>query len=227
MYTQDQKEKEAQNPYLNVRHETTLLTFDNIYIKLLSIDEKTNEVFSSSTRNSSETNINLISYTVNSAGYIDFPFVGEIYVKDLTLLLAKQRIEEKVGDYLPNPAITVKFVNNVVTVLGEVNREGEYPFYRDQVTIFQALGYAGGATDFGNLQKVTLIREANDKLNYYYLDLTQKEIVASPYYYLIPNDVIVVRPVRQKFRNLSLVNWPLFLTTITTMATLYLLFSNK
>lgn len=226
VYTQDQMPKEAKDEYVNVRPEKTIQPFDNIYIKVSSIDEKTNAVFAGA-RAATETNINLLSYTVNSSGYIDFPFVGEIYVKDLTLVEAKATIESKVGDYLQNLAITVKFVNNVVTVLGEVNRPGEHPFFRDQVTIFQAIGYAGGFTDFGDKQRVTLIREANNKINYYYLDLTNKDIVASSYYYLIPNDVILVRPIKAKFRNLSLANWPLFLTTLTTATTLYLIFRNN
>jgi len=71
-----------------------------------------------------------------------------------------------------------------------------------------------------------LIRESKNKINYHYLDLTDKEIVASDFYYIIPNDVIVVKPINAKFRNLSLVNWPIFLTAITTLATVYLLFYN-
>jgi polysaccharide export outer membrane protein len=227
IYLQDQKEKDEKNEYVNVRPEKTIQPFDNIYIKVSSIDEKVNSVFSESGRSSSESNINLLSYTVSQSGYIDFPFVGEIYVKDQTLQQAQQKIEDKVGEFLNNISITVKFVNNTVSVLGEVKRPGEYPFYRDQITILQALSYGGGFTDYGDKERVLLIREAENKINYYYLDLTRKDIVASEHYYIIPNDVLVVRPINQKFRNLSLVNWPLFLTTVTTGATLYLLFRNN
>jgi len=227
IYTQDQKEKEQKNEYVNIRPEKTIQPFDNIYIKVSSIDEKVNSIFADQARSGGEANINLLSYTVSQSGYIDFPFVGEIYVKDLTLKQAQQNIEKEVGEFLNNISITVKFVNNTVSLLGEVKRPGEYPFYRDQITVLQALSYGGGVTDFGDKKEVILIREAENKIQYHYLDLTDKNIVASDYYYIIPNDVIIVRPINQKFRNLSLVNWPLFLTTITTAATLYLLFSNK
>ena len=126
-------------------------------------------------------------------------------------------------EYLSNISITVKFVNNRVAVLGEVSRPGEYSFSRDQVTIFQALSFAGDFTDFGNKKDVILVREIQDKINYHYLDLTKKEVVSSEYYYVIPNDVIIVRPIKQKFRNLSVLNWPIYLTTITTAVTLYLI----
>jgi len=227
LYTQDQKEKEVQNEYINIRPEKTIQPFDNIYIKVSSIDEKTASIFDRQSRSSTESNINLLSYTVNQSGYIDFPFVGEIYVKNMTLEEAQVRIEEKVSEYLPNISISVKFVNNTVSVLGEVRRPGEYAFYRDQVTVFQALSYAGGISDYGNKEKIILIRESQNKINYYYLDLTNKDIVSSGHYYIIPNDVILVKPIKAKFRNLSMVNWPIFLTTITTFTTLYLIFYNN
>jgi polysaccharide export outer membrane protein len=225
IYLQDQKKNDLQDVYLNIRPEKKIQPFDNVYIKVSSIDDRTASIFSSAAANT--VNVDLISYTVDQSGYINFPFVGEIFVKNMTLREAQQKIEEEVGQYLPNISITVKFVNNRVAVLGEVTRPGEYSFYRDQITIFQALSYAGDFTDYGNKTDVILIREAKNEINYYYLDLTDKDIVGSPYYYIIPNDVILVKPIKQKFRNLSMVNWPIYLTTITTAVTLYLILAPR
>jgi protein involved in polysaccharide export with SLBB domain len=74
--------------------------------------------------------------------------VGEIYVKGMTLQDAQKHIEEQVGQFLPQISITVKFVNNTVSVLGEVRMPGEHIFYRDQITIFQAFSLAGGFSDY-------------------------------------------------------------------------------
>jgi polysaccharide biosynthesis/export protein len=224
MFTHDHKPKEEINEYINIRPQKTIQPFDNIFIRVSSIDERTNSIFANQGRTGVEGNINLISYTVSQTGYVDFPFVGEIFVKDMTLKQAQETIELKVSDYLPNISISVKFINNTVALLGEVSRPGEYPFYRDQITIFQALSYGGGFTDFGNKKNVILLREANNKIQYHYLDLTDKNIVSSEYYYIIPNDVIIVRPVKQKFRNLALGSVPIVLTTLTTFTTLYLVF---
>lgn len=226
VYLEDQKKEEIKDEYINIRPEKKIQPFDNIYVKVSSIDEKTASIFADQARVTGQ-NIELISYTVDQSGYINFPFVGEIYVKDLTLKEAQLKIEAEVSQYLSNISIIVKFVNNTVAVLGEVRRPGEYPFYKDQITIFQALSFAGGFSDFGNKTNVVLIREAKNKINYYYLDLTDKNIVASSYYYIIPNDIIVIKPIKQKFRNLSPINWQIVLTTLTTAATLYLLFFNQ
>jgi polysaccharide export outer membrane protein len=210
-----------------VRPEKTIQPFDNVYVKVSSIDEKTASIFADQSRNVGGGSIDLISYTVSQTGYINFPFVGEIYVKDMTLQEAQTIIEQRASEYLPSTSITVKFVNNTVALLGEVKRPGEFKFYTDQVTIFQALSYANGFSDYGDKTSVILVREAQGKIKYHYLDLTDKNIVESDYYYVIPNDVIIVKPIRAKFRNLSLVNIPIFLTTITTAVTLYLLFRNQ
>lgn len=224
LYVRDTKENKDINEYVNIRPEKKIQPFDNIYIRVSSIDEKTNDVFSNQTRMASQADINLVSYTVNQSGYIDFPFVGEIYVKEMTLQDAMKEIEKEISQYLPDISVTVKYVNNTVSVLGEVRQAGEHIFYRDQITIFQAFSLAGGFSDYGDMERVVLIREANNKIDYYYLDLTDKAIVSSKFYYIIPNDVLIVKPINAKFRNLSLINVPIFLTTITTFVTLYFLF---
>jgi polysaccharide export outer membrane protein len=226
LYTRQTKKNLEQNEYVNIRIQKTIQPFDNLYVKVNSIDEKTQKVFSE-TGNTMGTNIDLVSYTVSQSGYINFPFVGEIYVKDLTLLEAQDAIENLVSEYLNNISISVKFINNTVSVVGEVKTPGVHKFYTDQLTIFQALSLAGDISDYGDKTNVTLVREANNKINHYFLDLTSKDVVESPQYYIIPNDVIIVKPIRAKFRNLSLVNIPVFLTTITTAVSLYLIFYNR
>jgi polysaccharide export outer membrane protein len=223
LYLREQEDAKSVDEYINVRPEKTIQPFDNIYVQVSSIDEKTANIFGHTGRVSSANDINLVSYTVNQEGYITFPFVGEIFVQGLRLQEAQQKIEAEVGEYLTNISITVKFVNNTVAVLGEVTRPGEYTFYRDQITIFQALSFAGDFRDYGDKHNVILIRETKNKIIYEYLDLTDKSIVSSEFYYIIPNDVIIVKPVNAKFRNLSLVNMPLILSTLSTLASLALL----
>ena len=223
MYFSEKEKDPPVNEFTITRPVKTIQPFDNIYIWVTSTEEKNQKIFSTSSSMSSDY-INLISYIVNSDGYIDFPFVGLIYVKDMTLQQAKENIQKEVGEYLANISITVKFVNNKISVLGEVARPGAYSFAKDQLTIFEALGLAGGATIYGKKNEVVLIREKGNKINYHYLDLTKKDIVSSDYYFIIPNDIIVIKPVKARFRTLNILNWSLVLSTITTAITLYLLF---
>ena len=193
------------NTFHNVRSEKTIQPYDYLYIKIYSLDEKTAAIFSNDmTVNTSE---ELISYSVNDKGYINFPFVGKIYVEGLTIDQAKDKLEKELNQYLTNISVRVRFVANKITVLGEVKHPGDIAFYDEKITIFDALGYAGDIADYGDKTKLTLIREKDGNITYHYLDLTKKNIVQSDYYYLLPNDVLIVNPIRQKYTSLRDRSW--------------------
>ena len=91
-------------------------------------------------------------------------------------------------------------MGNKITVVGEVTRPGNLTFFDEKINVFQALGLAGDVAVYGDKTNITLLREKDNKTHYVYLDLTDKSIVGSEYYFLQPNDVLIVNPVRQKYR---------------------------
>lgn len=215
-----QKPETSNDPlkYINERKSKIIQSFDELYINVLSIDEQTAAIFNAQTKNMYGGNsMNLISYLVDERGNITFPFVGEINLMGLTLHEAKDIIEKRLMSYIPNISVTVKFVNNSISVFGEVKREGNFEFSQDKISLFQAVAMAGGLSDFGNRRKVTLVRESNNTIEYHHFDLTQKDIVESPYYYLISGDVIVVEPLRMKAFTYRNVVYADLLSTITTL----------
>lgn len=224
-YVQDETTMHLKEEYMRNRPEKRIKPFDNLYINVLSIDEQTARIFSNQSSNTSGgINLDLLSYTVSKNGYIDFPFIGEINLNNLTLLEAKAKVEKEISQYLSNTAITMKFVNSNITVLGEVRNQGEFPYFKEQLNIFQAVGYAGGLSDYGDKSKVTLIREYNNMVKYHNLDLTDKNIVESKFYYLQPGDVVIVEPIKTKFRNLRTFTYSTFLATTTTLITILYFF---
>lgn len=224
-YVQDETTSDWKSSYSHERPLKRIQPFDNLYIKVLSIDAETAAIFSNETvMNGPGIDINLISYTVNDKGMIDFPFVGEINVNNMTLKEAKLKIEEELSQYLSNTSITIKFVNSNITVLGEVKNQGEFPYFKDQINIFQALGFAGGMTDYGDKSKVTLIREDGEKIRYHLIDLTDKKVIETDYFYLQPNDIVIVEPINTKFRNLRTFTYSTFLATATTFVTILYFF---
>ena len=224
-YVQDETTTQLKEEYLFNRPEKRIKPFDNLYINVLSMDEQTARIFSNQSSNTSGgINLDLLSYTVSEKGSIDFPFIGEINLNNLTLLEAKAKVEKEISQYLSNTAITMKFVNSNITVLGEVRNQGEFPYFKEQLNIFQALGYAGGVTDYGDKSKVTLIREYKNLVKYHNLDLTDKSIIESNLYYLQPGDVVIVEPIKTKFRNLRTFTYSTFLATTTTLITILYFF---
>jgi len=199
-YVADASETSSvKNDYFNDRSVKTIQPYDYLYIKIFSLEEKTNSVFNDRSYNVDN---ELLSYSVDDKGNISLPFIGNIYVKDLTLNQAREKIETAMGNKLNYISVIVRFVSNKITVLGEVTMPGQHAFFDEKVSIFQALGFAGGATTYGNLSNVTLIREKDNIIKYYSLDLTKKNIASSGYYYLLPNDILIINPIKAKYREL-------------------------
>ena len=205
----------SKNEYINIRSEKTIQPYDYLYIKIYSLDPTTSDLFNADTRYG-QTDEQLISYEVSDAGYINFPFIGNILLKDLTIEEARNKLEQELNKYLTNISLRVRFVGNKITVLGEVNRPGNYTFFDEKITVFQALGLASDIADFGNKTKVTLLREKDNLIKYHYLDLTDKNITSSEFYYLLPNDILLVDPVKQKYRTLQDRNLITFILTSVT-----------
>jgi polysaccharide export outer membrane protein len=225
-YVQIKDDKDKQNTYINALTSRRIKIFDELYIKVFSIDEKTAEIFSYESGIQYGMNIGLISYTVDENGTIDFPFIGQIYLKDYTLKEAKEIIQEELSQYLPNTSINIKFVNNSVSVLGEVNRQGKYDFFDEKINIFDAIALAGGLDRYGNRENVIVIRRQDEKVIYNYIDLTDKNIVSRDAFFILPEDVIIVEPLPAKSSSYGNITYTTALQTITTMITLLLFIRN-
>jgi polysaccharide biosynthesis/export protein len=219
---------ELGEPDNNARIQKTIMPFDNLYVRVVSIDPQTNQIFNSTEelRSSSGAGTSsLIGYLVDEKGDINFPFVGNIKVGSLTTTQASEKITKALSEYVSNISVVVKFVNNQVTLVGEVNRQGMYTFASDKLTIYEALGLGGGFTRYGDRNKVMLIRREGDKIRYYRLNLSDSRIVNKEYYYVLNNDVIVVEPLKALSTSYSNQTYLTMLSTITTLIAL-LLFIN-
>jgi polysaccharide biosynthesis/export protein len=138
-------------------------------------------------------------YLVDKNGDIELPFAGKIKLQGLTTMQAKDTIVKALSKYVNNPIVSLRFANFRVTVLGEVLRPSTYIIPNEKINILDALGLAGDLTIYGRRENVLLIRDTlNDQKNMIRLNLNSKEIVASPYFYLQPNDMIYVEPSKTK-----------------------------
>lgn len=135
-------------------------------------------------------------YLVNLEGKITLPILGKLDVKGLTISELEEFVAKKLidGKHLDQPVVTARLMNAKFTVLGEVNNPGTYNYSEQNLSLLQALGYAGDLTINGKRQNVLLIREENNSKTYITIDMTSKNWFGSPNYYIKPNDVIYVNP---------------------------------
>jgi polysaccharide biosynthesis/export protein len=214
---------EMPEPSVNPKTEKLIAPFDKLYIKVYSIDAKTSQLFSSSESMATGSASSIMGYLVDYTGDIRFPFAGKINVKGLNLAQAATKIENALNVYVSNATVTVKFIDNSVTVVGEVNRQGIYTFSQDKINIYEALALGGGLTKYGSRKKVFLIRQEGDRIVHHKLDLSNSSISGKEYYYVLPNDIVVVEPIHAISSSYGNSSFSLILSTITTLISVILL----
>lgn len=170
-------------------------------------------------------------YLVDAVGNINLPRLGMIKAEGLTkeelAAAIKKKLEES-GE-LTLPSVSVRFLSYSITVLGEVAQPGRFSIPNERVTVLEAIGLAGDLTLFGKKKEVIVLREKEGKLEQGVLDLTSREIITSPYYFLDQNDVVIVNADKNKNQvkqQITAQRISLGLSVITTMAILYNIFKN-
>ena len=169
---------------------------DQLYISVVSDDRLKTDFLNiaSSAGGGIGFGMDLLTYLVDENGNISYPQLGEVPVEGLTLLEVRDKIQKEVDRFVVNTSVVVKLANRTFTVLGEAGGGGLITMPKNQYTIFEALGAAGGVSDGGNRQRVKLMRETPEGIRIVNLDLTDDALLTSPYYYILPNDVLIVEP---------------------------------
>lgn len=160
-----------------------------------------------------------LPYLVDNEGNINFPVLGKLHVQGLTRNECQDMIAAKLKNYLAeteNPIVTINFSSFHVTVLGEVGHVGVISIPDERVNILEALAMAGDITIYGKRDNVLLIREdEHGEKTVHRLNITQAEIMNSPYFYLQQNDIVYVEPMEVKARNTLLnANLGIWYTTV-------------
>ena len=170
----------------------------------------------------------LSGFRLNRKGEIELPVIGSIEISGLTLDEASAKIRNHVVDYLEAPSVNIQLLNFDFTVVGEVSSQGKFRNYDSEITVLEAIGTAGGFTDFADRENVKIVRSLNDTTTISYVNLLKDDLLTSPYYYLKPNDVIAVAPLPAKnWRMNNVSNIGLVLSGITAISLLFLRINNN
>jgi polysaccharide export outer membrane protein len=149
-------------------------------------------------KSNSNSGASTASYLIDANGEINFPVLGKIKVAGLSTIQLRDTLSLRITKYITKPIINVRLSNFRITLLGEVQRSGTFSFSNEKVSILEALGMAGDVTNYGNRENILVIREINGQRSYGHINLHQRKLFESPYYYLMQNDIIYVEPLRAK-----------------------------
>ncbi|MRI02106.1 sugar transporter [Kriegella sp. EG-1] len=184
------------------------------------ISSKSSEGTTSESAGSSE------GYLVDDNGIIDFPVLGRVKVGGVSKYDAKINLTNLLTNYLGKPNVSIRYLNYRITVVGEVKNPNTFLVPSERISLIEALGMAGDLTIYGKRENVMIINETNSERTIVHLDLNKKETLNSPYFYLQPNDVVYVEPVktRKDQAGLARSNVALLLSVVTAASLVYLNF---
>ena len=200
---------------------------DNLYIRFVNILDERSAVLlngSASQTYSSDASIYLQSYTLDEEGRVEMPLLGKIELKNLTVDEAKERLQTELDKYINQTTIIVKLSNFNLTVLGEVNRPGMYKVYQSQINLFEAISLAGNMTQFAKNDQVKIIRQTENGSEILTVNMGSADILSSPYYYLKPNDIIYVEPLKIKQWGFTTFPYSTVISIVSLAITLWALF---
>ena len=160
-------------------------------------------------------------FLVDEHGNIRVPTLGQVNVLGYTVKEVRQKIQKLLlRDYFTEQAnifVTVKLAGIRYTTIGEIG-SGSQVIYKDQVTIMEAIANAGDITEFGDRTNVVILRQYPSGQKRHHIDLTSMDAVNSPYYYIQPNDLIIVNPLPHKAWGLGTTGLEAFRTVTTILA---------
>jgi polysaccharide biosynthesis/export protein len=201
-YLQNIEETSDDAVYLKNKPAYKLQPADILYIRVITPDEKINKLFNPMTDESRSSNayreesIYFSGYSINDSGYVTLPIIENVKVDGLTVEQAQDTIAQKATHYLKKVQVIVKLGYFRFTLLGEVHAPGIKTVYDDKVSVLEALGYGGDITYNGNRKNVLVIRPTKNGSQTFRLDLTNEELIRQQKYYIMPNDIIYIEPLR-------------------------------
>jgi polysaccharide export outer membrane protein len=197
---------------------------DILSINVKALDNELTAIFNPSGSNSAnasqaQSGLYFNGFTIDLHGNIEFPILGEINVLGFTIKEIEDKVKkELLEQYFKETAeifVTVKLAGLRYTTIGEVGT-GVHTLFQDRVNILEALANAGDIAQTGDRKDVLVIRQYPDGQKIHHIDLTDIAAMDSPYYYIQPNDIILVKPLRRK----ALGAGQTAIQNITTMASI-------
>ena len=137
-------------------------------------------------------------YRVDEEGDIHMPFIGAVAAQGKTLNELRKELTQKLDKYILNTNVQCRFMNFRVTLMGEVARPSTYTIPNERLTIIEAIGMAGDFTPYAERTSVLVIRDRDNVREFARVNTQDRSVFTSPYFYLSPNDIVYVEPLKAK-----------------------------
>ncbi|TFV97911.1 sugar transporter [Algoriphagus kandeliae] len=221
-----------------------LQPFDIVDITITTRDEELNALFSPFTNNNQNMGMMggggqaggdaffMNGYTLDDKGFVELPLIGEIELIGLTTEQAQTVIEKEVSKYVKEGEffIRVRLGGIRFSALGEFNSPGKITILQNRVTIFEAIAAARDLSILAKRDEIVLVRQYPTGSQIHRINLNDKALLGSEFYFIRPNDLIYAEPLKvREIGNTTnfIQSLTLLTTTITAIALILTLISNS
>lgn len=158
---------------------------DVLSLQVTSLSRQEDEIFNAKATQG--------GYEVGKDGEIYVQRLGKLKVAGLNRRQLKEKLEADLKLYLKDPVVGVGFANHRITIIGQVGKPQVLPMPEERMSLLDALAQSGNTLRDAELTNIIVIRDSSHTHKIVkHLNLEDKSIFSSPFYYLQPNDVLLV-----------------------------------
>ncbi|MEN2283861.1 polysaccharide biosynthesis/export family protein [Algoriphagus sp. SE2] len=198
-------------PFGEVDYKYILQPFDIVEIDFASSDEELTKAFTYQNANGGGISgmgggsgggqgsdpLYFRGYSLDQEGFVEVPMLGKIQISGLTEEDAKNKVQEEINKFFKEEVyVRLRIAGIRYTTLGEFNSVGVKVIYKNRATIFDALANSGETTLLGKKNKLFIIRQYDGGTKIHQINLNDRAILASPFYFIQPNDILYMEPMR-------------------------------
>lgn len=197
--------------YTYQREDYLLQINDIVEVNIKTSDEVINRVFSAISNDPANQNqmaggqgagdvFFMNGYTLDDNGEIEIPLIGKVKLEGLNTEDAKLLVEKEVRKYVNENEyfVRVRLGGIRFSTLGEFNQSGKYTILQNRVTIFEAIAFSGDLSRVAKRDEILLVRQYPDGTQIHKINLLDRRLLNSEFYWLKPNDMIYAEPMKVK-----------------------------
>ena len=193
-------------PYATVDYTYILQPFDIVDIDFASSDEELTKAFEFQGSRSMRQGgggggasdlFYFTGYSIDQEGYIELPKLGKLKIAGLTEAEAKQQVQTAINRYFKEEVYVKLRMGGIrFTALGEFSNTGTQVILKNRATIFDALAVAGETDILAKKNKLFIIRQYDKGTKIHQINLNDRQLLASPFYFIQPNDMLYLEPMK-------------------------------
>lgn len=139
----------------------------------------------------------MTGFSIDKEGFVEIPKLGKIKIGGLSEEDAKLAVQQEINKFFKEDIfVRLRIAGIRYTTLGEFNSVGVQIIFKNRATLFDALANSGETSLLGKKNKLFLIRQYDGGTKIHQINLNDRALLASPWFFIQPNDILYIEPMK-------------------------------